>query len=102
MFRLGGFDLAKMPAIEGVDLAELTNGIDVDLGGVVGADLLAFFRVTFADDGRFIWIEPDPTLLGAAQPRRPGPAAPPPPASGASPARPRPAPTAGAPPPRQP
>ena len=64
MFRVGGFDLAKMPAIEGVDLHELTAGLDIDLGGVVGADLLAFFRVTFADDGRFMWIEPDPTLLG--------------------------------------
>jgi len=79
MFRVGGFDLAKMPAIEGVDLHELTAGIDIDLGGIVGADLLAFFRVTFADDGRFMWIEPDPTLLGPAQ--RPPPAGPAAPAS---------------------
>lgn len=78
MFRVGGFDLAKMPAIEGVDLHELTSGIDIDLGGVVGADLLAFFRVTFADEGRFMWIEPDPTLLGAGQPSGPAPGPPPP------------------------
>jgi len=65
MFRVGGFDLAKMPALGGIDLGELTSGLDVDLQGVVGADLLAFFRVTFADDGRFMWIEPDPTLLAA-------------------------------------
>ena len=83
MFRVGGFDLAKLPAIEGVDLHELSAGIDVDLGGVVGADLLAFFRVTFADDGRFMWIEPDPTLLGPAQ--RPSSAGPAPPASSATP-----------------
>ncbi|MGH7294045.1 MAG: hypothetical protein ACRELB_03885, partial [Polyangiaceae bacterium] len=55
MFRMGGFDLAKMPAIAGGDFSEVANGVDVDLGGVVGADLLAFFRVTFADDGRFMW-----------------------------------------------
>jgi hypothetical protein len=63
IFRMGGFDLAKLPALGGVDFAELTSGLDVHLAGLVGADLLAFFRVTFADDGRFIWIEPDPTLL---------------------------------------
>jgi len=85
MFRMGGFDLAKMPAIEGGDFTELTNGLDVDLAGVVGADLLAFFRVTFADGGRFMWIEPDPMLLGpeSAPPAgpRPQPQPAPPPTS---------------------
>jgi hypothetical protein len=27
--------------------------------------LLSFFRVTLADEGRFIWIEPDPALVAA-------------------------------------
>jgi hypothetical protein len=84
MFRMGGFDLAKMPAIEGGDFSEMANGVDIDLAGVVGADLLAFFRITFADDGRFMWIEPDPTLLGPAQPP-PGQAPPPPPQPSAAP-----------------
>jgi hypothetical protein len=84
VFRMGGFDLAKMPAIAGGDFSEMANGVDIDLAGVVGADLLAFFRVTFADEGRFMWIEPDPTLLGPASqpapPQPPGatPAGPPP------------------------
>ena len=89
MFRMGGFDLAKMPAIQGGDFSEMANGVDIDLAGVVGADLLAFFRVTFADDGRFMWIEPDPTLLGPPQPPPPGAAAPPPPPPPASPTVPR-------------
>jgi hypothetical protein len=76
MFRLGGFDLAKMPAIEGADLGSMMNGVDIDLGGVVGADLLGFFRMTFADEGRFMWIEPDPTLVGPEQRSEP-PVAPP-------------------------
>jgi hypothetical protein len=84
IFRVGGFDLSKMPAIEGGDFREMASGVDIDLGGVVGADLLAFFRVTFADDGRFMWIEPDPMLLGpqttgapkSAPPGPPGPPAP--------------------------
>jgi hypothetical protein len=87
-FRVGGFDLAKMPAIQGGDFSEMASGVDIDLAGVVGADLLAFFRVTFADDGRFMWIEPDPLLVGPAQPA-PGRAPPP----GAA------APPGGAPPP---
>jgi len=92
IFRLGGFDLRQMPALEGVDTADLLAGVDIDLAGVVGADLLAFFRVTLADEGRFIWIEPDPSLVAAEAPaagtrgadpgRSPssGPAAAPPPA----------------------
>lgn len=85
-FRMGGFDLAKLPAISGVDMTELTTTAEVDLAGIVGADLLAFFRVTFADEGRFMWIEPDPTLVGppsaGASPRPPS--APPASSSGAS------------------
>jgi hypothetical protein len=99
MFRVGGFDLAKMPALQGADLGPLA-GLDVDLAGVVGADLLAFFRMTFADDGRFMWIEPDPTLLGpdtaAAAPAAAAPAAAAP--AAAAPA----APPAAAPPPAAP
>ncbi len=76
MFRVGGFDLAKMPAVQGVDLGELNEGLDVDMGGVIGADLLAFFRVTFADDGRFIWIEADPSLLAPETPPASAPKAP--------------------------
>ncbi len=84
MFRVGGFDLAKMPAIEGADLGKLTSGLDIDLAGVVGADLLAFFRLTFADEGRFMWIEPDPTLVGAEPSAAPA-ATPPPPAAAPAP-----------------
>jgi hypothetical protein len=82
VFRMGGFDLAKIPAIGGIDMGDLTNGLEIDIAGVIGADLLAFFRVTFADEGRFMWIEPDPTLLGGDAQQ---PAAPPPP-PGAPPA----------------
>ncbi|HZU83895.1 MAG TPA: hypothetical protein VE987_13300, partial [Polyangiaceae bacterium] len=103
-FRMGGFDLAKLPAISGVDMSDITSAAEVDLAGIVGAELLAFFRVTFADDGRFMWIEPDPTLVGPlppsgpSQPPPPSTTAPPPPAS-ASPPAPGPGP-APAPPPQ--
>jgi hypothetical protein len=87
-FHVGGFDLAKLPALQGGDAAQMNSGIDIDLAGIVGADVLAFFRVTFADEGRFVWIEPDPTLFGPQQ-RAVADAPPPiagPPASAAGPA----------------
>ncbi len=77
-FKLGGFDLSRMPAMQGLEMGEFQQTLDVNVGGVVGAELLAFFRVTFADEGRFIWIEPDPTLMGGGVPAR-GAAPPPPP-----------------------
>ena len=89
-FKLGGFDFPRMPAIEGPDMAEVQEALDVDLGGIVGAELLSFFRVTFADEGRFIWLEADPTLFGPSPNAKPMPSpmtpdgdATPPPPSGA-------------------
>ena len=80
-----------MPAIAGADLGELSTVTDIDLAGIIGADLLSFFRVTFEDEGRFVWIEPDPTLLGAQTAQSGGPPAPlaspvPPPAVAPAPA----------------
>ncbi len=71
--KLGGFDLQAIPALEGAPLGDVQANVDVDLGGVVGANLLALFRVTFGDEGRFIWLEPDPSLSVG----RPPPPAPP-------------------------
>ena len=68
-FKLGTLDLPQMPAMSGVPLAEFKSNFDVDLGGVVGAGLLSAFRVTFADDGRFVWMEMDPSMLPENQGR---------------------------------
>lgn len=82
-FKLGPLDLPQLPTIHGAPIAEYKQNFDVDLGGVVGAGLLQAFRVTFADDGRYLWLELDPTLYqppgGAPQPGAPGakPSAPP-------------------------
>jgi hypothetical protein len=88
LFRVFGFDLPDVPGYENVPLAELKSAIDIDLGGVVGSAVLSLFRVTFGDDGRFIWVEPDPTLAEAPSGgRRGGRGAPPgpPPASDITP-----------------
>ena len=74
-FKLGTLDLPQVPAMQGAPLGEYKNNFDVDLQGVVGAGLLSAFRVTFGDDGRWLWLEVDPSLMGgpqgAAERRRP-------------------------------
>jgi tetratricopeptide (TPR) repeat protein len=95
-FKLGSLDLPQVPAMEGAPLGEYKNNFDVDLAGVVGAGLLSAFRVTFGDDGRWLWLEIDPSLMGPQQ--GPGPQGPEPlPAPGGPsgpPVGPAPAPTA--------
>jgi hypothetical protein len=63
-FKFGAVDIPGFPAVQGVPLAEYAAMFDVDLGGVAGAGLLSIFRVTFADDGRWLWIELDPAMAG--------------------------------------
>jgi len=61
--RLGGMSFPSVPALAlGSVTDQAPASLDIDLGGVVGAGLLEAFRVTFADDGRFVWVEPDPTI----------------------------------------
>jgi len=83
-FKLGTLDLPQIPAMQGTPLGEYKNNFDVDLQGVVGAGLLSAFRVTFGDDGRWVWLEVDPSLMGGAQgsPLDEGPKPLPPPGGG--------------------
>ena len=61
--RVGGM---AFPSVPGLALASVGDqappSLDVDLGGIVGAGLLEAFRVTFTDEGRYAWVEPDPTM----------------------------------------
>jgi|HubBroStandDraft_2_1064218.scaffolds.fasta_scaffold75613_2 hypothetical protein len=75
-FKIGAFDLPKVPAVEGAPMGDVFANVDLDMGGIIGAGLLSVFRVTFGDDGRFIWIEPDPMMMQAMGPPPPPPAAP--------------------------
>jgi hypothetical protein len=62
-FKIGAFDLPKVPAVEGAPMGDVFTNIDLDMGGIIGAGLLSVFRVTFGDEGRFMWIEPDPAMM---------------------------------------
>jgi hypothetical protein len=70
-FKLGGLDLSQFPAVQGAGFNEYKQTFDVDLGGVAGAGLLSIFRVTFADQGRWLWLELDPSMVpGGAPPQQ--------------------------------
>ncbi|HSQ66839.1 MAG TPA: hypothetical protein VLM85_26650 [Polyangiaceae bacterium] len=75
--RLGGMDFPSVPGLALSSVSEQAPNMDIDLGGVVGAELLEAFRVTFTDAGRAIWVEPDPTMMtdnrGPARPPLVGP-----------------------------
>ena len=77
--RLGAFDIPQVPAVWGVPIAELEQGVQIDLDGVVGASMLGAFRITLVDEGRTMWLEdlpmPPPSPPPAAEPQ-PAPAAP--------------------------
>jgi hypothetical protein len=103
-FKLGTLDLPMVPAMQGAPLAEYKSNFDVDLAGVVGAGLLSAFRVTFGDDGRWLWLEVDPSLMGGPQGTEPrqGPEPLPPPGGAAGAGAPSGPPVGPAPPPSGP
>jgi hypothetical protein len=87
--KIGAFDLPKVPAVEGAPMGDVFANVDLDMGGIVGAGLLSVFRVTFGDEGRFLWIEPDPGMMQSGGAPSPAfapsvPAAAPPTAPGGS------------------
>jgi tetratricopeptide (TPR) repeat protein len=55
--RLGAFDVSKVPGVYGPSIGPLEKALAVDVDGVIGAPLIAPFRVTFGDGGRLMWIE---------------------------------------------
>jgi hypothetical protein len=82
LLRLGAFDIPQVPGVYGTPIAEVEKGVEVDIDGVVGSGLLAYFRVTLTDDGRAMWLEDVPQLPQTAPPSE---KAGPPPASSAAP-----------------
>lgn len=68
--QLGRYRLPPLLAIVGLPAESLSKRAGIRLDGVVGAGLLAEFRVTFAEGGRRLWFEgppvPLPSLLTAS------------------------------------
>ena len=61
LLKLGAYDLPSVPGLSGDEpVKEREEGLGIELDGLVGAGLLANFRVTLADAGRTMWLEDMP------------------------------------------
>ncbi|XYI00534.1 hypothetical protein ACMHYB_12560 [Sorangium sp. So ce1128] len=90
ILRLGALEIPKVPGVYGAPLQAVEKQLQLDLDGVIGAGLLAYFRITFGDGGRLMWIEDDAAMNKVLRGGAPAPAdegqAPAAPAGGGSPA----------------
>ncbi|WP_437679500.1 tetratricopeptide repeat protein [Sorangium sp. So ce131] len=74
MLRLGALEIPKVPAVYGAPIQQVEKQLQLDLDGVLGAGLLAYFRITFGDGGRLMWIEDDTAVNKVLQGGEPAPA----------------------------
>lgn len=89
LLQLGAFEIPEVPGVRGKLVEPLEETFGVDLDGIVGAGLLAPFRVTLSAGGRTLWLEDMPAGLTGEPPveadadaESPAPVAPAPPAVG--------------------
>jgi hypothetical protein len=59
MLRIGSFDVPQVPGVQGAELDEIKQQLDVNFGGLLGAGFLQPFRITMGDEGRHLWVEAD-------------------------------------------
>jgi len=57
MLRLGAFEIPNVPGIFGAPISAVEKEAGIDLDGFAGSGLFATFRLTFADEGRTLWME---------------------------------------------
>ena len=60
MMHLGAFEVPQVPGVLDDSVATFEKTLSVDLDGMLGAGLLAYFRVTLTADGRAMWLEDMP------------------------------------------
>jgi hypothetical protein len=65
-FLLGAYDLPDVPGVHGLPLGDLEQGGGIRLDGVIGAGLVASFRVSLVEEGRVLWLEEAPRPLPAS------------------------------------
>ena len=59
-FAIGSLTIPGVPAVNGVPVADIEKPLGVDIDGIVGSAMFVPFRVTLADQGRTMWVEPMP------------------------------------------
>ncbi len=57
MLRLGAFEIPNIPGVFGAPISEVEKEAGIDLDGFAGSGLFSTFRLTFADEGRTLWME---------------------------------------------
>lgn len=57
MLRLGAFEIPNVPGVFGAPISEVEKEAGIDLDGFAGSGLFSTFRLTFADEGRTLWME---------------------------------------------
>jgi hypothetical protein len=57
MLRLGAFEIPSVPGVFGAPIDEVEKEVGIDLDGFAGSGLFATFRLTFAEEGRTLWME---------------------------------------------
>lgn len=67
MLRLGAFEIPSVPGVSGLPVDELEEHAGIDVDGMAGSGLFATFRLTFADQGRTLWMEDLPPEVIAEQ-----------------------------------
>jgi len=67
MLKVGALELPLVPTAQGAPVADYKPHVDVRVSGVVGAGLLAAFRITFGNEGRTLWLELDPAAIANAR-----------------------------------
>lgn len=63
LLRLGAFEIPNIPGVVGFPVEDVEQQTGVDLDGVAGSGLFATFRLTFADEGRTLWMEDLPASV---------------------------------------
>ena len=63
LLRLGAYDVNRVQGVYGAPIEDIEKGLNFDIDGIVGSGLLAHFRLTFADEGRMMWIEDEASKL---------------------------------------
>jgi hypothetical protein len=82
LLRLGAFEIPNVPGVFGAPIEAVEKEVGINLDGFAGSGLFATFRMTFADEGRTLWLEDLPADViaerrriaeEAARPSQPGP-----------------------------
>lgn len=57
VLKIGAAEINNVPAVLGGPIKDQEDKLGSDLDGIMGNGLLAFYRITFGDGGRLMWLE---------------------------------------------